>query len=56
MFNQATAAALDMSTALGTDMKSASIQLGKALERPHQAGITALSKSASRSRRTRRRT
>jgi len=44
VFNQATAAALDMSTALGTDMKSASIQLGKALNDPTK-GITALSKS-----------
>lgn len=44
VFNQATALALDMSTALGTDMSSASVQLGKALNDPIK-GITALSKA-----------
>jgi hypothetical protein len=44
VFNQATQLALDMSTALGTDMTSASIQLGKALNDPVK-GITALSKA-----------
>src|SRR4029077_8870950 len=34
VFNQTTKAALDMSVALGTDMKSASLQLGKALNDP----------------------
>lgn len=41
IFNQATAAALDMSTALGTDLRSANMQLGKALNDPVK-GITAL--------------
>lgn len=44
IFNQATAAALDMSTALGTDMKSAALQVGKALNNPI-SGITALSRA-----------
>lgn len=44
VFNQASQAALDMSTALGTDMTSASIQLGKALNDPIK-GITALSRA-----------
>jgi hypothetical protein len=44
VFNQATGLALDMSTALGTDMKGASLQLGKALNDPVK-GITALSKA-----------
>lgn len=44
IFNQATRLALDMSTALGTDMSDASIQLGKALNDPIK-GITALSRS-----------
>jgi hypothetical protein len=44
IFDQATQAALDMSTALGTDMSAASIQLGKALNDPIK-GMTALSKS-----------
>jgi hypothetical protein len=44
VFNQATGLALDMATALGTDMSAASIQLGKALNDPIK-GITALSKS-----------
>lgn len=44
VFDQATELALDMSTALGTDMSSASIQLGKALNDPIK-GLTALSKA-----------
>ena len=44
IFDQATGLALDMSTVLGTDMSSASIQLGKALNDPVK-GITALSKA-----------
>jgi phage-related protein len=44
VFNQATGLALDMATALGTDMSGASIQLGKALNDPIK-GITALSKA-----------
>jgi hypothetical protein len=44
VFDRATAAALDMSTALGTDMNRASIQLGKALNDPVR-GITALTRS-----------
>jgi phage-related minor tail protein len=44
IFNQATQLALDMSTALGTDMSSASMQLGKALNDPIK-GITALSRA-----------
>jgi hypothetical protein len=43
IFNQATAAVLDMSVALKEDGKSASIQLGKALNDPIK-GITALSR------------
>lgn len=43
IFNQATAAANDMSASLGQDMKSSSIQLGKALNDPIK-GITALSR------------
>lgn len=43
IFDQATAAALDMSTALGTDLSAANIQLGKALNDPIK-GVTALSK------------
>jgi hypothetical protein len=43
IFNQATAAALDMSAALGQDMQSSVIQLGKALNDPIK-GITALSR------------
>lgn len=42
-FPQATAAILDMSTRLGTDLKSSAIQVGKALNDPIQ-GITALSR------------
>lgn len=41
IFNQATATALDLSTALGTDMSSASMMLGKALDDPIR-GVTAL--------------
>jgi hypothetical protein len=44
VFDQATQAALDMSTALGTDMSSSAIQLGKALNDPIK-GITALTRS-----------
>jgi hypothetical protein len=44
VFDQTTKAALDMSTALGTDMKSASMQLGKALNDPIK-GITKLTRS-----------
>ena len=44
VFNQATMMASDMSTALGTDMKGASLQLGKALNDPVK-GISALSRS-----------
>jgi hypothetical protein len=43
IFNQATVSALDMSVALGTDLSSANIQLGKALNDPVK-GITALSR------------
>lgn len=41
IFNQATKAALNMSTALGTDLQGASIQVGKALNDPIK-GVTAL--------------
>ncbi len=41
IFNQATEAVLDMSTALGQDFQSSAIQLGKALSDPI-AGLTAL--------------
>jgi hypothetical protein len=44
IFTQATGLALDMSTALGTDLSGASIQLGKALNDPTK-GLTALSKA-----------
>jgi phage-related protein len=44
VFNQATKAALDMSVALGTDMKSASMLMGKALNDPIK-GMTALTRS-----------
>jgi hypothetical protein len=44
IFNQATSAALDMSVAMGTDMKSASIQVGKALNNPIK-GVTALTRA-----------
>jgi phage-related protein len=43
IFNQTTAAALDMSVALGTDMKTASMQLGKALNDPVK-GLSKLTK------------
>lgn len=44
IFNQATKAAFDMSTVLGTDASGAAIQLGKALNDPIK-GITALSRA-----------
>lgn len=44
IFDQGTKAALNMSVALGTDMKSASMLVGKALNDPI-AGMTALTKS-----------
>lgn len=44
IFDQATKAALDMSVALGTDMASASLQMGKALNDPIK-GMTALSRA-----------
>ncbi|HEX7111720.1 MAG TPA: phage tail length tape measure family protein [Mizugakiibacter sp.] len=44
VFQQATEAVLDMSTALGQDLKSSAVQLGKALNDPVQ-GISALSRS-----------
>jgi hypothetical protein len=43
VFNRATATALDMSVALGTDLQGSVIQLGKALNDPVQ-GMTALSR------------
>jgi hypothetical protein len=43
-FPRATEAVLDMSTALGTDLNSAALQVGKALNDPVQ-GITALSRA-----------
>jgi len=43
VFNQSVAVLADMSTAMGTDMKSGAIQLGKALNDP-VAGITALTR------------
>lgn len=44
IFNQATKAALDMSVAMGTDMSSASMLMGKALNDPIK-GMTALTRS-----------
>jgi hypothetical protein len=44
IFNQASQAAIDMSVALGTDSKSAALQLGKALNDPIK-GINALSRA-----------
>lgn len=44
IFNQASKTAVDLSVAFGTDMKSASIQLGKALNDPVK-GVTALQRS-----------
>jgi len=44
IFNQATLATLNLSTALGGDVKGAAIQLGKALNDPVK-GITALTRS-----------
>lgn len=43
IFDQATATALDMSVALGTDLKGANMQLGKALNDPVK-GVTALTR------------
>lgn len=43
VFDQATTAALDMSTAMGQDVKSSAIQLGKALNNPVE-GLTALTR------------
>jgi len=43
IFNQATQTMADMSTALGQDMKTSAIQLGKALNNPTK-GVTALSR------------
>lgn len=44
VFPRATEAVLDMSTALGTDLRSAALQIGKALNDPVK-GITALSRA-----------
>ncbi len=44
IFNQATAAALNMSTAMGTDANAAAMQLGKALNDPIK-GVAALGKA-----------
>lgn len=44
IYNQATEAALDMSVALGTDMKSSALQLGKALNDP-DVGLSRLERS-----------
>ena len=44
VFDRTQAAALDVATTLGTDVQSAAIQLGKALNDPSQ-GLTALSRS-----------
>lgn len=44
IFERATPAILDMATAMGSDLKSASIQLGKALNDPVK-GVSALAKS-----------
>ncbi len=44
IFNQATQASVDMAAALGTDVKGASMQLGKALNDPIK-GVTALSRA-----------
>ena len=41
IFDQATTAALDMSTAMGTDLQSAALRVGKALQDPIR-GSTAL--------------
>ncbi len=43
VFEEATRAALDLATAMGTDLKSAALQLGKALNDPVK-GITALTR------------
>lgn len=44
VFSQATGLALDMSKALGTDVQSATVKLGKALQDPEK-GMTALTRS-----------
>lgn len=44
VFPRATAAVLDLATGLGTDLKSAALQVGKALNDPVQ-GVTALSRA-----------
>jgi phage-related protein len=44
IFNQTTAAAVDMARAMGTDVPSAALQLGKALNDPAQ-GLTRLTRS-----------
>jgi hypothetical protein len=44
VFDQATTAALDMSTALGVDMKTSATQLGKALNNPKE-GLSKLTRS-----------
>jgi hypothetical protein len=44
IFDRTTRAILDMSTAMGTDLKSSALQLGKALENPTK-GISALTRS-----------
>jgi hypothetical protein len=44
IFDRTTRAVLDLSTAMGTDLKSSAIQLGKALENPTK-GISALTRS-----------
>lgn len=44
IFNRATAAALDLSTVLGTDASGAAMQLAKALDNPIK-GVTALTRS-----------
>lgn len=44
VFDQGTEAALNMSTAMGTDMKSATVMVGKALNDPIK-GITAMSRA-----------
>lgn len=44
IFDRTTRAILDLSTALGTDLKSSALQLGKALENPTK-GISALTRS-----------
>ena len=50
-FDKATAAALDLSVALGTDLNSASVLVGKALNDPIK-GISALGRSGDRRQRS----